>query len=89
MSAENAADTLRGYSVILEWSQRSGEMPEDWKKANITSVFRNDKKENLGSYYHPDSPTSIPGKVEELLILEDIPIHMDDMKVIRIVSMNH
>lgn len=27
-----------------------GEMPEDWKKANVTLIFRKSKKKNLETY---------------------------------------
>ncbi|TRZ08579.1 hypothetical protein HGM15179_018527 [Zosterops borbonicus] len=57
-------------------------MPEDWKKANVTVVFKTGKKEVLGNYW-PDSLTSIPGNVMECLILKAISWHMDGKKVIR------
>lgn len=61
-------------------------MPED-SKANPPSPQKGQEgepKELLPSR----QCLSIPGKVKEHLILEDISIHMDDMKMIRMVSMN-
>ncbi|PKU39453.1 rna-directed dna polymerase from mobile element jockey- hypothetical protein [Limosa lapponica baueri] len=48
-------------SIIFERSWRTGEVPEDWRKANITPVFKKGKKEGLGDY-RLVSLTSIPGK---------------------------
>ena len=39
-----------------------GEVPEDWRVASVTSVFKKGKKKDLGNY-GTVSLTSIPGKV--------------------------
>ncbi|KFV87094.1 RNA-directed DNA polymerase from mobile element jockey, partial [Struthio camelus australis] len=76
------ADVIaRPLSIIFERSWRSGEVPEDWKKANVTPVFQKGKKEEPGNY-RPVSLTSIPGKVMEQLLLEVITKHVEDKKVI-------
>ncbi|XP_056197830.1 uncharacterized protein LOC130150685 isoform X1 [Falco biarmicus] len=67
----------------LTWrSWRIGEVPEDRRKANVTVVFKNGQKEDAGNYKLV-SITSIPGKVVEQLILEDISKHVEEKKVIR------
>ncbi|KAJ7414297.1 hypothetical protein WISP_84896 [Willisornis vidua] len=63
-------------------SWRSEEVPEDWKKPNVTPVFKKSKKEDLGNC-QPVCFTSIPRKIMEDLIPEAISIHMDDKKEIR------
>ncbi|GAB0176464.1 mitochondrial enolase superfamily member 1 [Grus japonensis] len=68
-------------SVIFERSWRTGEVPEDWRKANVTLVFKKGKKEDLRNY-RSVSLTSIPGKVMEQLILEVISKHVEEKKVI-------
>ncbi|KFV80445.1 hypothetical protein N308_07710, partial [Struthio camelus australis] len=76
------ADVIaRPLSIILERSWQSGEVPEDWKKANVTPVFKKGKKEEPGNY-RPVSLTSIPGKVMEQLLLKVITKHLEDKKVI-------
>ncbi|KFV78073.1 RNA-directed DNA polymerase from mobile element jockey, partial [Struthio camelus australis] len=76
------ADVIaRPLSILLERSWRSGEVPEDWKKTNVTPVFKKGKKEESGNS-RPVSLTSIPGKVMEQLILEVITKHVEDKKVI-------
>ena len=49
-------------SIIFERSWRTEEVPEDWRKANVTPVFKKGKKDDPGNY-RPVSLTSIPGKV--------------------------
>ncbi|GAB0183856.1 mitochondrial enolase superfamily member 1 [Grus japonensis] len=65
----------------LERSWRSGEVSEDWRKANVTPVFKKGKKEDPGNY-RPVSLTSIPGKVMEQLILGVINKHVEEKVVI-------
>ena len=57
-------------------------MPEDWRKANVTPIFKKGKKEDPGNY-RLVSLTSILGKVMEQLILEVIIKQVEEKKVIR------
>ncbi|GAB0175916.1 mitochondrial enolase superfamily member 1 [Grus japonensis] len=68
-------------SIIFERSWRTGEVPKDWRKANVTLVFKKGKKEDPGNY-RPVSLTSIPGKMMEQLILGVINKHVEEKKVI-------
>ncbi|GAB0190397.1 mitochondrial enolase superfamily member 1 [Grus japonensis] len=68
-------------SIIFERSWRTGEVPEDWRKASVTLVFKKGKKEDLGNY-RPVSLISIPGKVMEQLILGVINKHVEEKEVI-------
>ncbi|KFR17924.1 hypothetical protein N306_15518, partial [Opisthocomus hoazin] len=68
-------------SIIFERSWRTGEVPEDWRKASVTPIFKKGKKEDPGNY-RPVSLTSIPGKVMEQLILEAIIKQVEEKKVI-------
>ena len=67
---------------MFERLWQSCEVPEDWKKVNVTAVFKKGKKEDLGNYRMVNL-TSVPGKVMEQLILEIVSRHMEDKKVIR------
>jgi len=69
-------------SIISERSWRTGEVPEDWGKANVIPNFKKGKKEDPGNY-RSVSLTSIPGKVMEQLILEVINKQVEEKKVIR------
>jgi len=57
-------------------------VPEDWRKANVTPIFKKGKKEDPGNY-RSVSLTSILGKVMEHLILEVIIKQVEEKKVIR------
>ncbi|GAB0205620.1 mitochondrial enolase superfamily member 1 [Grus japonensis] len=77
------ADVIaRPLSIIFERSWKTGEVPEDWRKANVTPVFKKSKKEDPGNY-RLVSLTSIPGTVLEQLILGVISKHVEEKKVIR------
>ncbi|GAB0204360.1 mitochondrial enolase superfamily member 1 [Grus japonensis] len=67
-------------SIICERSRRTGEVPEDWRKASVTLVFKKGKKDP--GNYSPVSLTSIPGKMMEQLILEVINKHVEEKVVI-------
>ncbi|KFP34454.1 RNA-directed DNA polymerase from mobile element jockey, partial [Colius striatus] len=68
-------------SIVFSKLWRIGEVPEDWRKANVTPVFKKGKKEEL-SNYRPVSLTSIPAKVMEQLILDAVCRHLKDKRVI-------
>jgi len=74
-------------SIIFERSWRTGEMPEDWRKANVIPIFKKGKKEDPGNY-RPVSLTSIPGKVMEHLILEVITSKWKKRRLSGAVSMD-
>ena len=61
---EMAELIAKPLSVIFEKSHRIGEVPVDWRKSNVTPVFKKGKKEDPGNY-KPVSLTSVPGKVME------------------------
>ncbi|CAM4549153.1 unnamed protein product [Lepidochelys olivacea] len=69
-------------AIIFENSWRLGEIPDDWKKANVVPIFRKGKKEDPGNY-RPVSLTSVPGKIMEQVPKESILKHLEESKVIR------
>ena len=58
------------------------EMPEDWRIASVTLVFKKGKKEDPGNY-RPVLLTSVPGKVMEQLVLDAISRKLEVKKAIR------
>jgi len=78
---ELADVTVEPLSNIFERSWRIGEVPEDWRKANVTPVFKKGKKEDSGNY-RPVSFNTIPGKTMEQLILYVISKQVEEKKII-------
>ncbi|GAB0206036.1 mitochondrial enolase superfamily member 1 [Grus japonensis] len=67
--------------IIYQQSWLTGEVPVDWRLANVTPIYKKGQKEDLGNY-RPVSLTLVPGKVMEQIILSDITRHIQDNQVI-------
>jgi len=77
------ADVIaKPLSIIFERSWRTGEVPKDWRKANVTPDFKKGMKKDPGNYSLV-SLTSIPGKTVEQVILEVIIKQVEEKHVIR------
>ncbi|GAB0175624.1 mitochondrial enolase superfamily member 1 [Grus japonensis] len=77
--AEVLAKTL---SSIYQQSWINGEVPVDWKLANVMSIYKKGRKEDPGNY-RPVSLTLVLKKVMEQIILNAITWHVQDNQVIR------
>ncbi|KAK4831113.1 hypothetical protein QYF61_015416 [Mycteria americana] len=79
---ELAEVLTKPLSIIYQQSWLTGEVPVDWRLANVTPIFRKGQKEDPGNY-RPGSLTSVPGKLMEQIILSAITRHVEDNQGIK------
>ncbi|PKU38251.1 rna-directed dna polymerase from mobile element jockey-like [Limosa lapponica baueri] len=80
---KESADVLaKLLSIIYMKSWLTGEVPMDWRVANVTPIYKKGKKEDPGNY-RPISLTSIPGKVMGQVILSELSWQVQDSQGIR------
>ena len=77
-SAEEIAPILRD---IFQQSLDSGELPEDWLKANITALYKKGEKA-LPANYRPVSLTSICSKLLEHIVHSHISRHLESHNIL-------
>ncbi|KAK4816845.1 hypothetical protein QYF61_023967 [Mycteria americana] len=77
------ADVLtKPLSIIYQQSWLTGEVPADWRLANVTPIFKKGQKEDPGNY-RLVSLTSVPGKLMEQIILSAITWHVQNNQGIK------
>ena len=70
-----APELAAPLKIVFQKSVDSGELPEEWKKAKITAIFKKGSKCNAGNY-RPISLTSIVGKCLEKIVRNKLMNHM-------------
>ncbi|KAK4824266.1 hypothetical protein QYF61_012532 [Mycteria americana] len=73
---------IKPLSILYQHSWLTREVPVDWRLANVMPIYKKGQKEDLGNY-RPVSPTSVPGKVMEQIVLSAIARHVQDNQVTR------
>ncbi|KAK4832451.1 hypothetical protein QYF61_023175 [Mycteria americana] len=77
------ADVLtKPLSIIYQQSWLTGEVPADWRLANVTPIYKKGRKADPGNY-RPVSLTSVLGKLMEQIILSAITRHVENNQGIK------
>ncbi|KFW63937.1 hypothetical protein AS28_13608, partial [Pygoscelis adeliae] len=74
---ELAEELTKPLSIIYQQSWLTGEVPDDWRLANVTPIYKKGRKEDPGNY-RPVSLTSVPGKSMEQFILRALTRQVRD-----------
>ncbi|KAK4810169.1 LOW QUALITY PROTEIN: hypothetical protein QYF61_010481 [Mycteria americana] len=79
---ELAEVLTKPLSIIYQQSWLTGEVPADWRLANVTPIFKKGWKEDSGNY-RSVSLTLVVGKLMEQIILSAITQHVEDNQGIK------
>uniref|UniRef100_A0A8D2QBA3 Reverse transcriptase domain-containing protein n=1 Tax=Zonotrichia albicollis TaxID=44394 RepID=A0A8D2QBA3_ZONAL len=79
---ELANELAMPLSITYQRSWLTGEVPDDWKLANVIPIHKKGAKEDPGNY-RPVNLTSVPGKIMEQFILSAITQNLQDGQGIR------
>ena len=76
-----SSEISRPLAYIFNSSLRSGTVPQDWKLANVTPIFKKGSKAHPGNY-RPISLTSVVCKMLETIIRDKIVKHLEQNNLI-------
>ena len=74
---EAKCELVKPLTLLFNTSMQSGSMPDDWKLANVTPIFKKGSKA-LPSNYRPISLTSVVCKMLETLIRDKLVSHLEE-----------
>ena len=69
-------------AYIFRESLKSGQVPRDWKHARVTPIYKKGPKGDPGNY-RPVSLTSVPCRMLESIIKDDLMSHLEKNKLLR------
>ena len=79
---ECANEIAPALKLIFEKSLSSGIVPTDWRRANVSPLFKKGSKFKPENY-RPVSLTSVPCKIMERIIKDEIIGHLEKNELIR------
>ena len=78
---ETEEETAPRFCNIFRTSLEQRKAVRDWKLQNISPLFKKGSKDDTGNY-RPISLTSVPGKMLESIIADDMMSHLEHNKLI-------
>jgi hypothetical protein len=75
-------ELVKPLSKLFVMSLELGKIPQDWKDANITPLFKKGSKSKAENY-RPISLTSVVGKLLESIIKDNLLNHLEKYKLLR------
>jgi len=75
-------ELVKPLSKLFSLSVKSAHVPQDWKDANVTPLFKKGNRHQPENY-RPISLTSIIGKILESIIKDNMIEHLERFKLIR------
>jgi len=81
MLKELACELCEPLAIIFNTSMRQGKIPDDWKLADVTAVYKKGDK-CLSENYRPISLTCIACKVNEKIIRNNLEVYLKINKLI-------
>jgi len=78
---EAATEVVEPLTMIFRKSLSQGELPEDWRKANISPIHKKGPKDEAGNY-RPVSLTSVVCKLLETVVKEQMVAFLDERCVV-------
>ena len=76
-----AAELSPVFTLFFQTSLDQGEVPDDWKKANVVPIYKKGERNHPGNY-RPISLTSISCKMLEHIVCSSIMDHLDSHNVL-------
>ena len=78
-TAEHIAEPL---SLIMTKTLQEGILPEDWKLAHVTPIYKNKGAQNMAVNYRPVSLTSVVCKLMESILRKHITDYLTNLKLL-------
>jgi len=76
-------ELTKPLSIICQQSWLTGEVPDDWRIASVTPIYKKGWKDDPGNY-SPVSLTLVQGKIMEHFILSALTGHVKNNQGIRL-----
>jgi hypothetical protein len=78
---ETATEVAPCFAIIFQHSYDTAQVPNDWRNANITAIFKKGSKVDP-SNYRPVSLTSVVCKIMEHIIFSQVVKHLNDNNIL-------